>query len=293
MSRIIRGISKDGSARFFVIDSKEIVNKAIEYHHTTPTTTAALGRTLTGASLMGCMLKNKGDSLTLQFRGDGPAGVVIAVSDYMGNVKGCISEPSADLPLKENGKLDVGGAIGAGSMYVIKDEGESEPYIGISPIVSGEVAEDITGYFATSEQTPSLCALGVLVDQDLSCKSAGGVIVQLLPYADPTVIDLLERNAAALTNISKLFDEGHSCEEIAEIAFKDIPFDLFDEIEVEYLCDCSKERMGRGIASLSQKDLDDIYEEQEYAEAVCRFCGKKYSFKRKELADFLNSKENK
>lgn len=285
-SRIIRGVTADGSARFFVMDSTNIVNKAVTYHHTAPTATAALGRTLTAASLMGCMLKNKGDSLTLQFRGDGPAGTVMAVSDYCGNVKGYIADPGVDLPLKQNGKLDVGGAVGKGSLYVIKDEGEAEPYIGISPILQGEIAEDLTNYFATSEQTPTLCALGVLVDTDFSCKAAGGIIVQLLPYADPAVIDALEQNASGISNISSLIAQGLSPEQIAEIALKGIEFDLFDQIPVDYICDCSEERMGTGIASLPEADLSEIYEGQEKAEAVCRFCGKKYTFTRAELEKY-------
>ncbi len=286
MSRILRGVTKDGSARFFVIDSKDIVNSAIACHHTAPTATAALGRVLTGASLMGCMLKNKGDSLTLQFRGDGPAGMVMAVSDYCGCVKGYISNPLADLPLRADGKLNVGGVIGKGSMYVLKDEGEKEPYIGISEIVSGEVAEDLTSYFANSEQTPALCALGVLVDTDRTCKAAGGIIVQVLPFADEETISAIESNAPSLGNISRLFAQGMRPEDVVALAFRGVEFDFFDEIEVGYVCDCSRERMGRGMASLPPSDLDEIYSDRECAEAVCRFCGKKYFFRREDLSSF-------
>lgn len=290
MSRIVRGVTRDGSVRFFVIDSKEIVNKAIGYHHTTPVCTAALGRVLTGASLMGCMLKNRGDTLTLQFRGDGPAGTVMGVSDFCGNVKGYIANPEADLPLKENGKLDVGGVIGKGGMYVLKDEGAQEPYIGVSEIVSGEVAEDLTAYFAASEQTPTLCALGVLVDVDRSCRAAGGIIVQVLPGADEAVIGRIENNAGRLANVSSLFDEGMTPEGVAALALEGVEYDLFDEIPVAYLCDCSRERMGRGIASLPESDLDEIFSDRDEAEAVCRFCGKKYRFKREELRLFASRK---
>ena len=292
MGRIIRGITTDGSARFFVIDSTDIVSAAIGYHHTAPTATAALGRVLTGASLMGCMLKNMGDSLTLQFRGDGPAGTVLAVSDDCGNVKGCIADPGADLPRKENGKLNVAGAIGKGSMYVIRDEGEKEPYIGISPIVSGEIAEDLTDYFAHSEQTPTLCALGVLVNPDRTCRAAGGVIVQALPMADEQTLAALEKNAGNLSRVSSLFADGKTCEQVAEIAMEGVPFELYDEIEANYRCDCSKERMGRGIAALGQADVEEIFKDAGSAEAVCRFCRKKYVFTRDEIEQIRRRGKN-
>ncbi len=288
-SKITRGMTSDGSARFFVINSTEIVNEAVRLHHTAPTATAALGRVLTGASLMGCMLKNKGDSLTLQFKGDGPAGTVLAVADYCGNVKGYIANPACDLPLKENGKLDVGGAVGAGGLYVLKDEGEKEPYAGISPIINGEIAEDLTHYFARSEQTPTLCALGVLVDIDYTCKAAGGVIIQLLPFADDAVIDGIEKNIPKISNVSALFEKGLSNEEIASIALEGIEFDFFDEIEVGYRCDCSRDRMARGVISLPDSDLQDLFLEENFIETVCHFCAEKYIFTKEEV-DALRGK---
>lgn len=273
-------MTRCGQARIMVINSKDIVNKMISYHHTSPTATATLGRVMTGASLMGCMLKDKGNSITLTFRGSGPAGMVMAVSDYSGNVKGCIQNPAVDLPLKKNGKLDVSGAIGSGVMQVVKDIGLNEPYIGISEIKSGEVAEDITSYFAESEQIPTLLALGVLVDTDLSCKAAGGVIIQLLPGAGDEIIEKLENNASMLSNVSKLFDEGMSNEQILDLALSGIEYDLFDEIDVGYVCDCSLERTERAVISIGRKELEDIYKTQDKIEVTCRFCDKKYYFEK-------------
>ena len=262
-------MTRCGQARIMVINSTDIVNKMISYHHTTPTASAVLGRVMTGASLMGCMLKDKGNSITLTFRGDGPAGMVMAVADYKGNVKGCIQNPGVDIPLKPNGKLDVSGAIGGGVMQVVKDIGLNEPYIGISEIRSGEVAEDITAYFAESEQVPTLLALGVLVDTDLSCKAAGGVIIQLMPGAGDEIIEKLEKNAMALSN-----------EEILDLAMTGIEYDLFDEIDVGYVCDCSVERTERAVISIGRKELEEIYKTQDKIEVTCRFCDKKYYFEK-------------
>ncbi len=273
-------MTRCGQARIMVINSTDIVNKMISYHHTTPTASAVLGRVMTGASLMGCMLKDKGNSITLTFRGDGPAGMVMAVADYKGNVKGCIQNPGVDIPLKPNGKLDVSGAIGGGVMQVVKDIGLNEPYIGISEIRSGEVAEDITAYFAESEQVPTLLALGVLVDTDLSCKAAGGVIIQLMPGAGDEIIEKLEKNAMALSNVSKLFSDGLSNEEILDLAMTGIEYDLFDEIDVGYVCDCSVERTERAVISIGRKELEEIYKTQEKIEVTCRFCDKKYYFEK-------------
>lgn len=286
MAAISRGLTADGSARIFVINSKDIVNDAIGYHGTAPTATAALGRVLTAASMMGCMLKNKGNTVTVNVKGDGPCGSILAVADYIGNVKGYVQNPAADPERKRLGKLDVGKAVGRGSLYVIKDEGQSEPYIGITNLVTGEIAEDITSYFATSEQMPTLCALGVLVAPDGSCQAAGGVIVQLLPFADSKIVDQLEKNSIALSEVSHLFDQGLSNDEIAAIAFKDIEFNMFDEFDVGYVCDCSRERMAKALITLSPAELDEIFEEQDEIETTCQFCNKKQKFVRKDIEDF-------
>ena len=288
-STMLRGMTQDGSARILVLNSKEIVNDMVSSHKTAPTATAALGRLLTAASMIGTMLPEERDSVTISVNGDGEAGKLISVADYFGNVKGYIQNPLANPPKKSNGKLDVGAAIGNGTISFVKQIGDGEPQIGTSELVSGEIAEDIASYFAVSEQIPTLISLGVLVDKDYSCLAAGGILVQLMPFPDEATVDLIERNAADLVNISRYFADGMSNEDIAKIAMRDIPFDVFDTLEVEYKCDCSRARMKKKLLSLGKEEIKNLLNEQE-AEgkpreltAVCRFCNSEYTYDEKTL----------
>ena len=287
-SKIVRAITSDGSARLFFTDSTSIVQRAHEIHGTSKTMTAALGRVLTATSLMGCMLKDKGNTLMLQFKGDGPAGTVLAVSDYSGNVRGYAQNPRVELPPNRLGKLDVGGAIGVGTFYVSKDMGNGEPYVGMCDIVSGEIAEDITQYFVTSEQTPTVCALGVRCDTESNCVAAGGYLLQLMPGAEEETISALERNITLIPSISKAIMEENADEYVISRIFSDLDFEVFDEFDTEYKCECSRKSFEKALISVGNDELNAMIEEGKEIEMTCQFCDKKEVFTTKELTDILS-----
>lgn len=266
------------------VDSTDAVARAEQIHRTSATVTAALGRLLTAASIMGMQLKGEGDSVTLRLAGDGPAGTLLAVSDSSGNVKGYPQNPVVEIPLNSYGKLDVAGAVGKnGTLYVIRDIGLREPYIGQTPIVSGEIAEDVTHYYAVSEQIPTVCGLGVLVERDLSVLAAGGYLVQLLPGADEACIEKLEENINRMAPVSTLIHEGKTPQEIAFMALDGFLPQVLDEGRMEYRCDCSRERVERALISLGRDELLAMAEEQPLTEVRCHFCPRVHRFTPDEL----------
>jgi molecular chaperone Hsp33 len=287
MARILRAMTKDGSARAIILDGRDIVERARQIHNTTPVATAALGRTLLATSLAGSMLGEKEDVITIRFKGDGVGGSVVATSDWCGNVRGFIQNPSADLPLRADGKLDVGGCIGQGELYILRDAGGSEPYVGISKIQTGEVGDDIAYYYATSEQIPTVCALGVLVDRDYSVLRAGGALIQLLPFYDDEVAEKLEQNAAKMRPVTKILSEGTLEDVLAEV-LDGIEYDLFDEIECEYKCACSREKTDNALISLGARELTDMIENgDEVTEMTCSFCDEVYKYSKSDLKHLL------
>lgn len=282
-SIIKRAISADGGIRVIFCDSTAIVRRACEIHHTSKTMTAVLGRALTATSLMASLLKDMDNTLTLQIRGDGPCGSVVCVGDYKGNVRGYADDMTVELPPNSLGKLDVGGAVGSGSLYVIKDMGMNEPYIGVSPIVTGEIAEDITEYFANSEQTPTVCALGVRVDTDNMCFAAGGYLIQLMPGYQDEDVDRLETNVNMAGSVSKLIADGMDGDEIIAHLFEGIEYQMFDEFDIAYRCSCERERYLKALVSLSEKDMQELRDANEPVETCCNFCGTKYTFDLSEI----------
>jgi molecular chaperone Hsp33 len=284
MGNLIRAISKDGSFIAFAVDTKEIVNRAAQIHRSSPVVTAALGRLLSAASMMGVMLKGKGDTVTLRIRADGPAGNLIAVADSEGNVRGYVDRPEVDLPLNAAGKLDVGGAVGrSGTLTVVKDLHLKEPYSGSTALVSGEIAEDVTQYFAQSEQTPTVCALGVLVDTDLTVRASGGYIIQLLPYCEDGVIDRIEANLRDVSPVSAMLDGGMTPEEVLRTVLRGFELEIMSETQVGYVCNCSRERIARALHSMGAAELLALVREQGGAEVTCHFCDRKYHFTADEL----------
>ena len=283
MATSVRCISVDGTLTVTAIDGTDIVNRAAEIHKTSAVTSAALGRLLCAASLMGSALKGKDDSLTLRINGGGPAGTVMAVSDSEGNVRGYVQQPVVELPLNKLGKLDVAGAVGKnGFVTVIKDLGLKDPYVGQTPIVSGEIAEDITAYFATSEQIPTVCALGVLVNPDLTIKAAGGFLIQLLPTAQDDTIDKVERSIEGLPSVTTLLTQGLTPEEICRRALNLFQLELLDTAEPAYRCRCSREKVEAALISTGKAELLDMAA-QETTEVQCQFCDRVYRFSSGEI----------
>lgn len=282
---IVRATAADSQIRAFAITSKEMVEEARCAHHTSPVITAALGRLLSGAAMMGTMMKGEKDLLTIQVQCSGPAQGLTVTADSTGHVKGFPKVPDVQLPLNEKGKLDVGGALGLGVMSIIKDMGLKEPYVGQIALQTGEIAEDLTYYFATSEQVPSAVGLGVLVDKDGSVKQAGGFIIQLMPFTQDEIIDRLEKKITEIASVTEMLEEGNTPEQILEIILGEFGLEITDTIETGFRCDCSKERVSRAIATLSKKDLDDIINDGETIEVKCQFCNKAYHFDVDELKE--------
>lgn len=288
-SVITRVITCDGSARLIIADTSAIVQKAHIIHQTSKTITAVLGRCLTAASIMGSLLKEADNKLTLRINGDGPAGTIVCISDYTGCVRGYIENPDVELPPNPEGKLDVGGAIGRGTLTIIRDLGLAEPYTGISDLISGEIAEDITEYFASSEQTPTVCALGVRAATDNSCTAAGGFLLQLLPGYDESVIPQIEKNIKKLDPISTMIERGETGAEISAKIFNSIEYDLFDEIDIEYKCPCSRDTYERALISLGENELTDMINDGKPIETRCRYCKAKHVFTVDELKVMLEA----
>ena len=288
MGKLIRCITSCGEVMATAVDTTDIVNRAEQIHGTSAVVTAALGRLLTAGSMMGNMLKGKDDSITLRVNGDGPTGSLIVVSDFNGDVRGYVQNPIVELPLNTKGKLDVGGAVGKnGLLYVLKDLGLKEPFSGSVPLVSGEIAEDITSYYALSEQIPTVCALGVLVNPDLSVKAAGGYIIQLLPAASDKTIDKLENSITQMASVTSMLSNGMTPEEIVKTALKDFEVEVLYSQDIEYKCNCSKERVSKALISLGKEELTEMAQEKGDTEISCHFCDKVYKFSSVELKKLI------
>ena len=283
---IVRAMSADGFVKAAAIRSTEIVRRGAAIQGTTTTATAAFGRALTATSLLGNMQKVEDGSVTLQIKGGGPLGTILCVSDSVGNVRGYVANPQVDLPLRDDGKLDVGGAVGGeGTITVIKDLNMKEPYVGTVDLMGGEIAEDLTSYYAYSEQVPTVCALGVLVDTDLTIACAGGFLLQLLPGATDAEITQLEQNIAAMPSVTELLREGKTPEDMMNLALAGFNPNVLDEREVQYKCDCSEERTEEMLLSLGRKELEKLRDEDPDCEVVCHFCHTKYHFDLNQLVE--------
>ncbi|MBQ9967868.1 MAG: Hsp33 family molecular chaperone HslO [Oscillospiraceae bacterium] len=288
MGELVRAMTKDGFVKAVAVTTADMVERARQIHKTLPTATAALGRLLSAASMMGNMQKVENGSITLQVKGGGPLGTVLAVSDAEGNVRGYVQNPQISLLEKYRGKLDVGAAVGTdGMLTVIRDLQMKEPYIGSVELVSGEIAEDITEYFVQSEQTPTACALGVLVDVDQSVKASGGYIVQLLPGAPDDIIDRLEAGINKAGAVTKMLDSGMTAEQMLKVVMEDFELEILETTPVEYRCYCSRDRVTSTLISLGKKEMTEIVESGETIHIECQFCDTVYDFTPEETAKIL------
>ncbi|MDO4270916.1 MAG: Hsp33 family molecular chaperone HslO [Eubacteriales bacterium] len=284
---LLRAIAADAGIQITLAQTAGLVERARQIHHTAPTATAALGRTLTATAMMGSQLKADGGSVTVQFKGNGPLGAIVCVGDADGCVRGYLQNPSCELPLREDGKLAVGAGVGRGYLMVIKDVGMKEPVTGTVALVNGEIAEDLTRYFAESEQIPTACALGVLVDTDRSVKCAGGYLVQLMPGVKEADIDRLEANLARVEPVTAMLDKGLTLEQIARRVLDGFAVELLQTDEICYRCACSRRKVERALISMGKKELTQMAQEQEKSEVTCQFCDKIYDFTREELHALL------
>ncbi len=274
---IVRATAAEGQVRAFAATTRELVETARKHHNTSPVATAALGRLMTAGAMMGSMMKNDSDMLTLQIRSGGPLGGITVTADSHANVKGYVLNPDVMLPPK-NGKLDVGGAVGVGLLQVIKDMGLKEPYSGQTVLVSSEIAEDLTYYFANSEQIPSSVGLGVRMEKNNTVKCAGGFIIQLMPFADEKTISQLEENLKKVTSVTALLEKGYSPEQLLEVLLGNLELEITDTIETGFYCNCSKERVEKAIVSIGKKDIQEMIEEGKDIEVKCHFCNTAYNY---------------
>lgn len=284
---MIRATAADGQIRAFALTGRQMVESARLAHGTAPVVTAALGRSLVAAAMMGSMMKGEEDRLTLHIQGTGPMRGLNVTADSHGNVKGYPFEPQVDIPANAQGKLDVGGAIGAGNLVVIKDLGLKDPYVGQTSLQTGEIAEDLTYYFATSEQVPSSVGLGVLVDTDCTVRQAGGFIIQLMPDVTDEVIDTLEKRISEVKSVTEMLEAGHSPEDILEELLGGMGLEILETLPVGFHCDCTKDRVLSAIASIDKKDLQSMIDDNEPIEVRCQFCNKNYKFEVEELKEIV------
>ena len=280
---IVRATGAQAQIRAFACTTRNLVEAARQAHDTSPVATAALGRLLSAGAMMGCMMKGENDLLTLQIKGDGPLKNVVVTADSKGNVKGYVTVPDVILPANAAGKLDVAGAVGQGSLSVIRDMGLKEPYVGQTMLQTGEIAEDLTYYFATSEQVPSSVGLGVLMERNNTVRQAGGFILQLMPFAEDATVSRLEQNLSGISAVTSLLDEGKTPEQMLETLLEGLDCQVVSTMSAAFACDCSKKKIERVLISLGRKEISDMIEAEQEIEVSCHFCNPRYQFSVEEL----------